>query len=133
MSKTIIRHTLITKYFWHFCWLPYLFTFSLYKTASFIIVSEYISEYKLFKRSNKANQFIALVQYPVSQIVWHCLCSILLTLSLHHEGYSNNARISTVFAILIHCQQSISLTNMGSIWYTAITIMNLIYLSVIMQ
>ena len=132
MSK-ILRHTLITKYFWHFCWLPYLFTFSLYETASFIIVSEYISEYKLSKRSNKANQFIVLVQYPVSQIVWHCLCSILLTLSLRDEGYSNNARISTFFVILIHCQQSISLTNMGSIWYTAITIMDLIYLSVIMQ
>jgi hypothetical protein len=27
-----------------------------------------VSEYKLFKRSNKANLLIALVQYPVSQI-----------------------------------------------------------------
>jgi hypothetical protein len=27
-----------------------------------------VSEYKLFKRSNKANLFIALVQYPVSQM-----------------------------------------------------------------
>jgi roadblock/LC7 domain-containing protein len=25
MSKTILRHTLIAKYFWHFCWLPYLY------------------------------------------------------------------------------------------------------------
>jgi hypothetical protein len=24
MSKTILRHTLIEKYFWHFCWPPYL-------------------------------------------------------------------------------------------------------------
>jgi hypothetical protein len=32
-------HTLITKYFWHFCWLPYLYTFSLCENASFIIVS----------------------------------------------------------------------------------------------
>ena len=39
MSKTILRHTLIEKYFWHFCWLPYLYTFSLYENASFIIVS----------------------------------------------------------------------------------------------
>ena len=34
------------KYFWHFCWLPYLYTFSLYENASFIIFSaetEYIS------------------------------------------------------------------------------------------
>jgi hypothetical protein len=46
MSKTFLRHTLITKYFWLFCWLPYLYTFSLYENASFIIVSaetEYIS------------------------------------------------------------------------------------------
>jgi hypothetical protein len=46
MSKTLLRHTLINKYFWHFCWLPYLYSFSLYKNASFIIVSaetEYIS------------------------------------------------------------------------------------------
>ena len=32
MSKTILRHTMIKKYFWHFCWLPYLYTFSLYKS-----------------------------------------------------------------------------------------------------
>jgi hypothetical protein len=25
---------LIEKYFWHFCWLPYLYTFSLYENAS---------------------------------------------------------------------------------------------------
>jgi hypothetical protein len=34
------------KYFWHFCWLPYLYTFSLYENASLIIVSaetEYMS------------------------------------------------------------------------------------------
>jgi hypothetical protein len=28
MSKTLLRHTLIKKYFWHFCWFPYLYTFS---------------------------------------------------------------------------------------------------------
>ena len=46
MSKTLLRHTLIKKYFWHFSLLPYLYTFSLYENASFIIVSaetEYIS------------------------------------------------------------------------------------------
>jgi hypothetical protein len=44
--KTLLRHTLKNKYFWHFCWLPNLYTFSLYENASFIIVSaetEYIS------------------------------------------------------------------------------------------
>ena len=39
MWKTLLRYTLIEKYFWHFCWLPYLYTFSLYENASFIIVS----------------------------------------------------------------------------------------------
>jgi hypothetical protein len=39
MSKTILRHTLIKKYFRHFCWLPYLYTFSHCENASFIIVS----------------------------------------------------------------------------------------------
>jgi hypothetical protein len=45
MSKTILRHTSIQKYFWHFCWPPYLYTCSLYENTSFIIVSaeaEYI-------------------------------------------------------------------------------------------
>jgi hypothetical protein len=37
---------LIEKYLWHFSWLLYLYTFSLYENASLIIVSaetEYIS------------------------------------------------------------------------------------------
>jgi hypothetical protein len=54
---------------------PYLYTFSilLYENPSFIIVCRdriffdkiLVSEYKLFKRSNKANLFIALVQSKV--------------------------------------------------------------------
>ena len=46
MSKTLLRHTMIAKYFLHCSWLPYLYAFSLYENASFIIVSaetEYIS------------------------------------------------------------------------------------------
>jgi hypothetical protein len=27
-----LRHTVIKKYLWHFCWLPYLYTFSLWKS-----------------------------------------------------------------------------------------------------
>ena len=53
-----------------------LYTFSLYENPSFIIVSAeriyfnkfLVSEYKLFKRLNKSNLLIALVQYSVSQI-----------------------------------------------------------------
>jgi hypothetical protein len=43
------------KYFWHFCWLPYLYTFSLYENASFIIVSaetEYISTRSWYRNIN---------------------------------------------------------------------------------
>jgi hypothetical protein len=55
MSKTLLRHTLIKKYFWHFCWLPYLYTFSLFENASFIIVSpetEYISTRSWYRNIN---------------------------------------------------------------------------------
>jgi hypothetical protein len=48
-------HTLIEKYFWHFCWLPYLYTFSLYENASFVIVSaetEYISTRSWYRNIN---------------------------------------------------------------------------------
>jgi hypothetical protein len=56
---------------------PYLYTFSylLYENPSFIIVSaetEYLSRRSWYRNINfirdKANLFIALVQYPVSQI-----------------------------------------------------------------
>jgi hypothetical protein len=43
------------KYFWHFCWLPYLYTFSLYENASLIIVSaetEYISTRSWYRSIN---------------------------------------------------------------------------------
>ena len=69
MSKIFLRHTLTKKIFLTFL-TSYLYTFSLYENASLIIFSAdgiyfdriLVSEYKLFKRSNKANLFIALVQ-----------------------------------------------------------------------
>ena len=39
VKNTFTSHIDKKKYFWHFCWLPYLYTFSLYENASFIIVS----------------------------------------------------------------------------------------------
>jgi hypothetical protein len=48
MSKTILRHTLIKKKIWHFCGLPYLYTFSLYENASFIIVSTIVDSLRIF-------------------------------------------------------------------------------------
>ena len=54
MSKTIVRHTLIEKYAWHLL-IPYLYTFSLYENASFIIVSaetEYISTRSWYRNIN---------------------------------------------------------------------------------
>jgi hypothetical protein len=56
MSKTLLRHTLIKKYFWHFSWLPYLYTFSLYENALFIIVS---AETEYLNR-NESGRFGAL-------------------------------------------------------------------------
>ena len=55
MSKTILRHTLIKKIFWHFCWPPYLYTFSLCENRSFIIVSaetEYTSTRSWYRNIN---------------------------------------------------------------------------------
>jgi hypothetical protein len=45
---TVVKSVLkfMNKYFWNFCWFPYLYTFSLYENPSFIICSaetEYIS------------------------------------------------------------------------------------------
>jgi hypothetical protein len=48
-------HSFPVKYFWHFCWLPYLYTFSLCENASFIIVSaetEYISTRSWYRNIN---------------------------------------------------------------------------------
>ena len=58
---------------------PYLYTFSIFPLWKSIVYYHLcrdriffdkilVSEYNLFKRSNKANLFIALVQLPVSQI-----------------------------------------------------------------
>ena len=76
MSKTLLRHTLIEKIFLTFLLKPYLYTFSLFENPSFIIFYKdgiyfdkiLVLEYKLFKRQNKANLLIALVQQPVSQM-----------------------------------------------------------------
>jgi hypothetical protein len=43
------------KYVWHFCWLPYLYTFSLFENPSCIIVSaetEYISTISWYRNIN---------------------------------------------------------------------------------
>jgi hypothetical protein len=37
MSNIFLPHTLIKKYPWHFSWLLYLYTFSLYENASLIL------------------------------------------------------------------------------------------------
>jgi hypothetical protein len=77
MSKTLLRHTLIKKYFWHFLLTSLsLYIFTIWKSIVYYLLCRdgiyfdkiLVLEYKLFKRSNKANLFIALVQKPVSQI-----------------------------------------------------------------
>ena len=77
MSKTILRHTLIKKIVFTFLLTSlsvYIFTIwkcivyhRLYRDGLYFD-KILVSEYKFFKRSNKANIFIALVQYPVSQM-----------------------------------------------------------------
>jgi hypothetical protein len=68
MLKTLLRHTLTKNIFDIVVDSLILYTFSLDEIPSFTIVCRIyfdnilVSEYKLFKRSNKANLFIALVQ-----------------------------------------------------------------------
>jgi hypothetical protein len=68
--------------FWHFCWLSYLYTFSLYENASFIIVSadtEYISTRSWYRninflRANKANLCIAWSSSLFLRWRWRLYC-----------------------------------------------------------
>jgi hypothetical protein len=53
--SSIVINTVIVTAGRHFCWLPYLYTFSLYENASFIIVSaetEYISTRSWYRNVN---------------------------------------------------------------------------------
>jgi hypothetical protein len=53
--ETLLRHTLIEQYFWHFCWLPYLYIFSLCENPSIIIFSaetEYITTRSWYRNIN---------------------------------------------------------------------------------
>ena len=69
--KNFLRHTLIKKYLWHFCFEHLsLYIFTIWKSIVYYRLCRdgiyfdkiLVSVYKLFKRSNKANLFIALVQ-----------------------------------------------------------------------
>ena len=58
-TKVNVKNTFTShidnKYFWHFCWLPYLYTFLLYENPSFIIASaetEYISTRSWYRNIN---------------------------------------------------------------------------------
>ena len=58
-TKVNVKNTFTSdidkKYFWHCCWLPYLYTFSLDENQSFIIVSaetEYISTRSWYRYIN---------------------------------------------------------------------------------
>jgi hypothetical protein len=62
MSKTFLRHTLIKKYFWHFVFDHLsLFLFTIWKSIVYNLFCRdgiyfdkiLVSEYKIFKRSNK--------------------------------------------------------------------------------
>jgi hypothetical protein len=66
MSKICLRHTLIKKYPWHFSWLLYLYTVSLFENASLIIVSaetEYISTRSWYRNINYLRDRIRRILY----------------------------------------------------------------------
>jgi hypothetical protein len=115
VKNTFTSHT-DKKYFWHLCWLPYLYTFSLCENPSFIIVStetEYISTRSWyrninFKTSNKANLFIALVQYHISPeniILFHCSCIVQCSLFRnHHTQFFLFSTKPSVFSQQFSCE-----------------------------
>jgi hypothetical protein len=65
MSKTILRPTLINKYFWHFCWLPYLYTFFLAEDELLFLFDT--SSRKVFREEN--HPFMKFI--PGLHTTWH--------------------------------------------------------------
>jgi hypothetical protein len=67
------KHSYVThwqKIFWHFCWIPYLYTFSLYENASFIIVSaetEYTSTRSWYRNINFCPKVVAISDFWLTQ------------------------------------------------------------------
>jgi hypothetical protein len=93
-TKVNVKNTFTShidnKYFWHFCWLPYLDTFSLYENSSFIIVSaetEYISNQvrviTVFTVFRLLTDFVCLYAYEFWLSLWKIVrSSVILLLPL---------------------------------------------------
>jgi hypothetical protein len=65
MSKIFLRHTLIKKYPWHFSWLLYLYTFSLYEKYQVRVITVFTVFWLL-------TDFVCIYNYEF----WLSLCKI---------------------------------------------------------
>jgi hypothetical protein len=84
MSKTILRHTLIKQYFWHFCWLPYLYTFSLYEHwTHYNLVMKYIYHYFQQFIVNARHKGLRVALTVLGLGLW-CLMPLSTIFKLYH-------------------------------------------------
>jgi hypothetical protein len=96
MSKTLLRHTLITKIFLTFLLTPYLYTFSLYENPSFIIFSaetKYISTRSWYRNfPNMCSNIPASPAYGVyiSQLIRYARTSSNYSDFLKHHLHLRN-------------------------------------------
>jgi hypothetical protein len=77
LSKMTLEYPNLNKYFWHFSWLPYLYIFSLYGNASFIVVSaetEYISTRSWYRNINFPNMCNNI---PASPVYGVCISQLI--------------------------------------------------------
>jgi hypothetical protein len=108
MSKTILRHTLIKKYFWHFYWLPYIFInkppitthISIYRNANSLMITERL-EFCVIKSSWTSVLCVEYHIYILLEKHFQCNLTIVIVnlifflptkrctlLTFHHETYS---------------------------------------------
>jgi hypothetical protein len=96
MSKTLLHHTLIKNILTFVLTSLPLYIFTICKSIVYYRLYRdgiyfdkiLVSEYKLFKRSNKANLFIALVQYHISSeniILFRCSCIVQCSRFRNHR------------------------------------------------
>ena len=94
MSKTLLHHTLITKYFWHFCWLISLYIFTIWKSIVYNLFCRdgiyldkiLVSKYKLFKVRQwhtTCRWFSRVLRFPQPiKLTAHDITEILLKVAL---------------------------------------------------
>jgi hypothetical protein len=86
LNLVLLWQLFYQKYFWHFCWLPYLYTFSLCEHASFIIVSaetEYISTSSWYRNINFLRDRIRRMFVSLSKVTMTIMERQLFRMSMH--------------------------------------------------